>query len=332
MSSGCACRFGIDRQESAKNRGHALVEWLIAVPVVLLIGLAILQWSLVWQARHSLEYAALKGARAAAMEHGHAAGLEQGLSEGLGPLWGLADQVSQKQELGKGLAAGWIAWRRMWPPSTVFADFAEAARDASGRPIRGQREIPNDNLRFRPSTPGAASGLSLAQANQIEVRVTYGVPLVVPMISSLIVRVMEVIDGCADSERLQLVVTDLNQGVLGDSPRSGMCIYYRAPASPGGRPVLRIPIQVAASSHMHSALRVSARVRSAAGGAEPLPTEQRVGPNRPLTAPDRELTRDGSSDLAGNAPGPDDFSSSPGPTTGLRPPGHEEPEAYCPVT
>jgi len=171
----------------------ALVEWLVAVPLALMIALLALQWALVWQARHAVEYAALIAARSAATEHGSADALERGLAEGLGPWWGLEHNAERLLRLNEGLSAGWLAWERLWPPPTVFEDYGQAALDEQGRPIRGEQELPNDNLRFRSDAAGARSGINVQEANRIAVQVTLGVPLYVPLASALFVRVMQMV-------------------------------------------------------------------------------------------------------------------------------------------
>lgn len=267
-------------------RGSALLEWLIAVPVVLLLALGVLQWALIWQARHALEYAALRAAQVAATAHGEAASVRAGLADGLGPLWGEESAQLSLARIDEGEQAGWLVWRRIGPPPEVFTDFAEPARDAFGQPIPNLLEIPNDNLRFRGGEAGSASGLTLQQANQLTLQVRYGVPLVVPLVSTLIVRVMEVIDGCASAERLQVVVTDLDQAKAHGNGRAWACGFYRAPQQTGGDPVWRLPLQVAASARMQSALRVEGG-NSEASKQAPIPPEQRAGADQPLTAPER---------------------------------------------
>lgn len=269
-----------------------MLEWLVAVPVVLLIGLAVIQWALVWQARHALEYAALRAAQVSATEHGSAQGVRAGLADGLGPLWGESDAAQILARIATDEASGALAWSRIWPPASVFDDFAEPAVDDAGNPIANLREIPNDNLRFRLRRTGAQSGLDLQQANQISIRVRYGVPLRVPLISSLIVRVMEIADGCSRPARMQLVRTDLGTPTTEGAARSWTCAMYRAAGQPGDLAFPRLPVQVAASARMQSTLREAgegsgAIVPPAGGGNVPAADDRTLlapeptGPSQP---------------------------------------------------
>ncbi len=315
--------------------GHALIEWLVAVPLVLLLAFSGLQWALIWQARHALEYGAQGAVLAAATQHGQSAALEAGFAAAMGPYWGLADEQSQRRRVEQGVASGWFAWRRAWPPAAAFTDFAEPALDDFGRQVAGESEIPNDNLRFRTRVSGATSAITLQEANRIVLQVTYGVPLVVPVVSSLMVRVMEMIDGCAPEQELQLVAVDLANPARSETPRAWACRVYRAPAVAGGPPVLRLPVRVAASAPMQSGLRKSAKISSALSQSPSLPPAGRAGPQQPLTAPERSAglpesgSPDGSDDPFNRLPSDDNSSHSPDHNRGFDPPGFGDAEDSC---
>lgn len=308
-----------------RYRGAALVEWLVGVPVVLMIGLLCVQWALVWQARHAAEYAALMAARSAATHKGDASALESGLAEGLGPWWGLALGPERVQRLNEGLQAGWLSWERVWPPPTVFEDFAQPALDAYGRIVRGERELPNDNLRFRSDAAGARSGVNVQEANRIAVQLTIGVPLHVPLASSLIVRTMQMVDKCSSTRRLQLVVTDFAMPEAAENPRAWTCRMYRAPDRLGGDFGWRLPVRVVASVRMHSPLRASAKTRNASTGSLPPPPGRRLPGDHRLSAPERD--RPGSGRRGGIVDDmlPDDgHSENPNAPIGFEPPEQDD--------
>ena len=74
------------------HSGATMVEMLLALPVVLLLGLGIAQFTLVYQAKHALDYALTQAARQGAVEHASAASIERGLAAGLVPyLYGAGD-------------------------------------------------------------------------------------------------------------------------------------------------------------------------------------------------------------------------------------------------
>src|SRR5262245_22886905 len=55
------------------DRGTASVQLVLAVPVLLLTGLLVVQFALVWHARHIAQFAARRGLAAARVEDGSAA-------------------------------------------------------------------------------------------------------------------------------------------------------------------------------------------------------------------------------------------------------------------
>jgi len=82
------------------------------------------------------------------------------------------------------------------PTESAFSDWAVPARDESGVDLVGVREIPNDALRIRATETlpngatstwregqpvGAASGLTLLQANVLRLQVDYVLRMRVPL-------------------------------------------------------------------------------------------------------------------------------------------------------
>lgn len=237
--------------------GVAIIEWLVAAPMVILLALAGIQWALLWQARHAVEFAAQMGARAGALDHGQASAVEAGLSDGLAPFWAVDDPMTGRARLVGAKAAGWLRWQRVWPPAEAFVDFAEPALDAFGRPSGGAPEIPNDNLRFRGADPGLQSRISVVEANRLGISVTYGAALVVPLVNRIAVWLMEGVDQCRPSSVFRLGAWLLGRNEALATDRAWACAIYRAPDVPGGTPRWRWPIRVAASVRMQSTLRTS---------------------------------------------------------------------------
>lgn len=240
--------------------GAAVIEWLVAVPVVLLVGLGVTQWALVIQARQALHYAAGQAVRHAVRDHGYGAAINAGLASGLSPFW-LVPTAQAEARLATGLSEGWLWWERTHPDTSVFVDFAEPARNRAGDPIAGDIEIPNDSLRYRSRQAGARSGVSIQDANRFQLELTYGVVLSVPLINALTVRVMEILDGCREPDNLLLVTTRLGRPEE-ITPRPWTCGLYRLPEQAGGAARWRLPVTVRAEGWMHSALRRSAAANS----------------------------------------------------------------------
>lgn len=202
--------------------GIAAIETLLAAPIVLLLGLSVLQWGLLFQGRGAVAHAAQEAARAGSVDHASADAIERGFARGLAPwLYGAsgpeehaANVARTHAHLAQGRAAGWATWRRLAPTAESFTDWAETARDEDGQPIEGLLEIPNDNLTLRSGLRQPASGVAgyrgaepigsaskqtLSDANLLKIEVVYGVPLTVPLIGRLAAWLMRSIDGCTGS-------------------------------------------------------------------------------------------------------------------------------------
>lgn len=262
-----------------RQRASALVETLLAAPIVLLLGLGALQWALLLHARSALEYALLDAARAGSVAHARPDAIEAGLARGLLPFWQGADMprahraalaVAQAR-LAQGLAAGWADWRQLAPTQESFADWAEPALDGFGRPMPGVPEIPNDSLQWswlrtpaggvvamRGREPiGARSQQTLNDANVLKLELRYGVPLVVPFIGSIASWAMRIVDGCDTPRNRRIGLVDLGVPAASAS-RAWACAIHRAPDADGRlRP--RWPVRVGATVRMQSPARRSAK-------------------------------------------------------------------------
>ena len=190
-----------------------MVELLLALPAVLLLALGIAQFTLVYQARHALDYALSQAARQGAVQHASAEAIEHGLAVGLVPyLHGAEDwqgllraEAGAAEHVRSGLAAGWILLRQRSPTAESFDDWSETALDPMGEPIPGMTEIANDNLdnrrlRMQPASGvagmagaeaiGSRSGQTLADANLLRLELVYGLRLVVPVVGPIVLHAL----------------------------------------------------------------------------------------------------------------------------------------------
>ncbi len=208
-----ACRARGDGVRPARAGGATGVELLLALPIVILLGLGVVQFCLVYQARHALEHALATAARQGAVAHASGDAILGGLAAGFAPyLYGaedfaglVASEARAREHVDLGVAAGWILLRQRSPTHESFADWAEAALDERGERIAGVMEIPNDNLdnrrlRMQPVSGtagtylgepiGRQSGQSLADANLLLLELAYGFRLAVPVVGRLALRAL----------------------------------------------------------------------------------------------------------------------------------------------
>ena len=275
----------------ARAGGATAVELLLALPIVILLGLGVVQFCLVYQARHALEHALATAARQGALAHASDDAILGGLAGGLVPFLygaddfaGLVDSEARAREhVDLGLASGWIVLRQRSPLRESFDDWAEAARDDRGERIPGVIEIPNDNLdnrrlRMQPVSGavgahlgepiGRLSGQSLADANLLRLELAYGLRLAVPVVGRIVLRTLSWWHGCpaagagqeaagrstASYARLGLVNLPLPGA---PSPaQHWACDFYQA-RDARGVTAGRIPLVASATVRMMSTARLS---------------------------------------------------------------------------
>lgn len=177
----CAARTHL----SHAMRGMAIVESLIALPILLAVIFCIIQFALIYEAKATLNHAALLAARAGAVDHAQPSAITGALARGLVPLYSPdRSYAGYAATLGRVTAA--VATdariRILNPTQEAFADFSEE--------VDGVREIPNERLHARSTAVGPRSGLNIQDANLLRVQITFGYELNVPMVNWFISRTL----------------------------------------------------------------------------------------------------------------------------------------------
>ena len=168
-----------------------MVEFVIAAPVLLLLGLGTVQTGLLYHANTVLDYATFEAARKGAVNHAEPAIMQQEFGIRLAPVYG-----------GDGSEASMLAAiqtsvtdNQSSPLTTltVLNPTAEAFEDwGLTNALSGHLEIPNSHLRQRDDArvPGPASGVTLQDANILKLKATYGFELKVPLVNRLFLETM----------------------------------------------------------------------------------------------------------------------------------------------
>lgn len=181
-----------------RQQGAAIVEATIALPLLLVVILAVIQFGFVYQAKATLNHAALQAARAGAVANATPDAIRHGLAQGLAPLTspdaslqGVAESVARLES--QLLTDARV--RILNPTREAFDDFAVE--------VDGARELPNDRLHARDTRPGASGGLNIQDANLLRVEITYGYELKVPLVNGFISRLLRLTrDGDAFHQQL----------------------------------------------------------------------------------------------------------------------------------
>jgi TadE-like protein len=295
-------------------RGSAAIEWLAAAPIVMLLGLGVLQWSLVFFSRSSVEFALTQASREGAQGHALVSNIEAGLARGMIPYWGLAVSGQPLDlalpnallRLGAEKASGALIWKQISPTEESFTDWAVPARDAMGEEIASVVEIPNDALQFRKQTVGASSGQTLKDANLLKIEMRYGVQLNVPLIAPLVVRIMEQVNSCPNARAGGIKIGTIRMGEASAAEKANgtpwTCSFYRAKDA-NGIEQLRWPVQMIAMVRMQTPARKSGA--TAGRKEDPLavamtPASPGAGGNDAQNTPNGDLGQGG----GGGAPAP----------------------------
>jgi TadE-like protein len=178
---------------SSLQRGATLMEFVILFPVAVLFVLGLIQAGFLYMAKLNLNHATFQAARIGSLHHASESAMREALLRGLIPF----HQNSFESNDNKRLLAAYTKAsvenvnplsrakvERLSPSAHSFKDFG--VKDAK----TGVTYIPNDNLEWRSSAPGANSKQNLRDANLLKLRVVYGYELKVPLMAGVIRRVM----------------------------------------------------------------------------------------------------------------------------------------------
>jgi hypothetical protein len=175
----------------ARMRGQSLAEFIIVIPVLILLTLGILQFALFFMAKSTLNQATISGVRDGIVKGGDMCHIRVGIVEGLVPLY---QPAGMSRNLGGYLGALANAWTKTMltapgdlnniqidvlnPTEASFKDFASTKDNVlvDGKTITA---IPNARLLYRNTDPGGASGQSIQDANLLSIRVHYCYPVIV---------------------------------------------------------------------------------------------------------------------------------------------------------
>lgn len=163
------------------QRGQAMVEFLIVFPTLLLLVMGAFQFSLIYQAKMTLNYATFMAARQGALKNGNTTAMKDALASGMTPLFMTDSSVTGM------VKARVIAEIEAFMPTTttlgVLNPTSQMVTDFKGQSESGA-EIPNDNLMYRSSTK--IHNTTLQDANILQIHTEYCTRLIVPIVNKVI--------------------------------------------------------------------------------------------------------------------------------------------------
>ncbi|MFC5475460.1 DUF192 domain-containing protein [Paraherbaspirillum soli] len=223
---------------SRMQRGASMIEFAVVGPVISLLGLAVLQYGMLFFAKNQMNQASFMAARAGSMANASLSSVSKAYTTALIPLYGgglttqelarsralaicetskdptdlaaakalagsaftAADQKACEKSLTEGGA--WI--ELLNPTKQSFDDWKDdSLKQTVGK---GKRVIPNRNLATKDSSQiGGNSGQSIQDANLIKLRITQGYAPKVPLMGLIYTKYLKWLDTKTDPVYTQLV-------------------------------------------------------------------------------------------------------------------------------
>ena len=208
-------------------KGYSLIEALLAMPIVLLMGLLVVQLGLLAQQALTVNYAVGQSVR----ELGAAGGsLTKGLALSLSPLLlkdssavgslSAAGQVlaTSQAALASARLQGWVSWQVLEPKPETFYDWGLGTDQliippawvkhelSAARPRSASVPAPDAS---RGLVSGQRSGVNRLDASRLRVRFVVGLPLTMPLAGPLLAKAVAWSRGCSSLSFEQLGAVQL---------------------------------------------------------------------------------------------------------------------------
>ena len=179
-----------------KQRGSAMIEFAVVAPIITLMGLATLQYGLLFFAKNQFNHAVFMAARAGSTGNAAFAIIEKEYARSLVPIYGggtTSAEIAASYALALADVQNNVLIEVLNPTAESFADFSDPS--LSARIGNGKRVIPNGGQIIRSaSVVRAASGQNIQDANLLKLRVTHGFKPQVPLIGWLYTRYLQWMD------------------------------------------------------------------------------------------------------------------------------------------
>tara|TARA_R110002050_G_scaffold9504_1_gene33241 strand:+ start:389349 stop:390209 length:861 start_codon:yes stop_codon:yes gene_type:complete len=207
---------GIAKANTGGSYGQAMVEFIIVIPVLILLVFGTVQIGLIYSAKTTLNYATFQAARLGAVNNATYSSLRRGLIRGMAPLY---TSNTSLDTVRTDIDAGINSLGTKRDSQTDMDNYTKIIRlsptkkqfqDASGFGFGEKNadnfyQIPNDNLMYRPTT--LREGASIQDANLLKIRVQYCYKLMVPLVNRIIGSLSE-LNNYRTNQRIYETVND----------------------------------------------------------------------------------------------------------------------------
>lgn len=196
------------RARCAGQRGTALIEFAVVGPLITAIGMAILQYAMVFTAKNHVNHATFMAARAGSTAHASLASMEEAYLKALIPLYGGGKDTAELAATYARVRAdltvgGYLRINILNPTHESFDDFADPTLKAKYQ----ARAIANTNQAFASDLAkvGAKSGQTLQEANLLKLEIRHGLELKVPIVSNIYLGALRLADSGKDAFYSELI-------------------------------------------------------------------------------------------------------------------------------
>ena len=201
-----------------------MIEFIIVIPVLILLIFGTIQIGLIYSAKTTLNYATFQSARLGAVNNATYSSLRRGLIRGLAPLYTANSSLNTvRTDIDAGINSQdtkrdaqsevdyFTKIIRISPTRKQFSASAFGERNADN-----VYEIPNDNLMYRPTIK--QDDASIQDANLLKIRVQYCYKLMVPIVNRIIGSLSE-LRNLRSTAGTQAVYETLNHPKFADANR-----------------------------------------------------------------------------------------------------------------
>ena len=182
--------------------GASMTEFVVVAPVLLLIGLALLQYTLLFVAKNQVNHAAFMATRSGSMQNATAESISTAYLRHLAPLYGGGSNAAEvAQEVVRATAdmQGNYRIELINPSKASFDDFSDPALKEVLK--TEARVIPNSSLALRnPAIIGKQSGQNIFDANLIKIRITHGYKPGVLLVGRVFAKAIEAAQEASDNK------------------------------------------------------------------------------------------------------------------------------------
>lgn len=184
-----------------------MTEFVVVGPILILLGLATLQYSLLFFAKNQINHATFMAARAGTVSHANLGAINGAYAKALIPLYGGGINSAQLAEAhARSLAdlAGNVRIELLNPTKESFDDWSDPS--LTTKVGHGKRVIPNGGLAFREAEKvRPSSGQNIHDANLLKLRITHGYEPKIPLIATIYAKYLQWLDPGRDAFHTQLV-------------------------------------------------------------------------------------------------------------------------------